>query len=154
MGLMQLMPPTARWVAKQLGRDDYVPAQIGDIALNTQFGAFYFKYWLDRLERLPALAAAAYNAGPGRAQAWRIGAPLEGAIWVETIPFNETRDYVKKVLANTMFYARELDQPYVSLSARLGTIPPRGASIASGKRGRGAEPTRISHGRYHPGHRR
>ena len=56
---------------------------------------------------------------------WRAGAPLEGAIWVETIPFNETRDYVKKVLANTMFYARELHQPYLPLSTRLGTIPPR-----------------------------
>ncbi len=81
-------------------------------AINTQFGAYYFKYWLDRLERMPALAAAAYNAGPGRAQAWRAGAPLEGAIWVETIPFNETRDYVKKVLANAMVYARALDQAY------------------------------------------
>ena len=73
--------------------------------------------------------------GPSRAQAWRAGAPLEGAIWVETIPFNETRDYVKKVLANTMFYARELNQPYVPLTARLGTIPPRddasGATVAA-----------------------
>ncbi len=126
VGLMQLMPGTARWVAKQLSRADYRLAQIGDIATNTQFGAYYYKYWLERLERLPALAAAAYNAGPNRAQAWRNGAPLEGAVWVETIPFNETRDYVKKVLANAMFYARELGQPYVPLTARLGTVPPRG----------------------------
>jgi soluble lytic murein transglycosylase len=126
-GLMQLMPPTARLVAKQLGRSDYQPSRISDVALNTQFGAYYFKYWLDRLERLPALAAAAYNAGPSRAQAWRVGAPLEGAIWVETIPFNETRDYVKKVLANVMYYARELNQPYQSLTARLSTVPPRGS---------------------------
>jgi soluble lytic murein transglycosylase len=127
VGLMQLMPPTARQVAKQLGRNDYQPARISDVALNTEFGAFYFKYWLARLDQLPALAAAAYNAGPGRAQAWRTGAPLEGAVWVETIPFNETRDYVKKVLANVMFYARELNQPYQSLTTRLGTVPPRGA---------------------------
>jgi soluble lytic murein transglycosylase len=131
VGLMQLMPPTAKWVAKQLGRADYRPAQISDVAVNTQFGAYYFKYWLDRLDGLPALAAAAYNAGPGRAQAWRNGAPLEGAIWVETIPFNETRDYVKKVLANAVFYARELGQPYVPLSARLGTIQPRGGSATT-----------------------
>ncbi len=133
VGLMQLMPATARWVAKQLGRADYASRDISDVKVNTQFGAFYFKYWLERLERLPALAAAAYNAGPRRAQAWRAPAPLEGAIWVETIPFNETRDYVKKVLANAVFYARELDQPYVSLTTRLGVIPARdavGAALA------------------------
>ncbi len=83
--------------------------------LNTQFGAYYFKYWQDRLDGLPALAAAAYNAGPGRAQAWRPSVtPLEGAIWVETIPFNETRDYVKKVLANAMIYTHALDRPYAA----------------------------------------
>jgi len=126
VGLMQLMPPTARWVAKQLNRADFRPAQIGDVATNTQFGAYYYKYWLERLERMPALAAAAYNAGPNRAQAWRNGAPLEGAVWVETIPFNETRDYVKKVLANAMIYARLMNQAYVPLAARLGTVQPRG----------------------------
>jgi len=137
VGLMQLMPPTARWVAKQMGRTDYQSAQIADLATNTQFGAFYFKHCQDRLEGMPALAAAAYNAGPNRAQAWRGGAPLEGAIWVESIPFNETRDYVKKVLANAMFYARELEQPYVPLSTRLGTVPPRGNGSVSGADGAG-----------------
>jgi soluble lytic murein transglycosylase len=131
VGLMQLMPATARWVARQQGRGDYRPSDIGDAATNTQFGAYYLRYCLERLERLPALAFAAYNAGPNRAQAWRVGTPLEGAIWVETIPFNETRDYVKKVLANTMFYARALKQPYVPLSRRLGTITPRGESAAA-----------------------
>ena len=83
---------------------------------------------------MPALAAAAYNAGPGRAQAWRGAAPLEGAIWVETIPFNETRDYVKKVLANTMYYAQLLGEPYVPLTARLSTIAPRnGGAVASAR---------------------
>ncbi len=125
VGLMQLMPPTAKWVAKQLNTADYRPSRIADVGVNTQFGAFYFKYWLDRLDRMPALATAAYNAGPGRAQAWRGIAPLEGAIWVESIPFNETRDYVKKVFANTMFYAHLLNQTYVSLATRLGTVPPR-----------------------------
>jgi soluble lytic murein transglycosylase len=126
VGLMQLMPGTARWVAKRLATTDYSPTRIADVQLNTQFGAFYFKYWQDRLGNLPALAAAAYNAGPSRAQAWRpSAAPLEGAIWVETIPFNETRDYVKRVLANTMLYTRALDRPYVSLTQRLGVVTPR-----------------------------
>jgi len=132
VGLMQLMPGTARWVAKQLARSDFRPARIAQVDLNTQFGAYYFKYWQDRLDGRPALAAAAYNAGPGRAQAWRPPAvPLEGAIWVETIPFNETRDYVKKVLANMMVYTYALQRPYVPLGARLGTIAPRGAGAAA-----------------------
>ncbi|HVO89657.1 MAG TPA: transglycosylase SLT domain-containing protein [Casimicrobiaceae bacterium] len=128
VGLMQLMPATARWVAKQLARSDYTPARISAIDINTQFGAYYFKYCQDRLDGRAVLAAAAYNAGPARAQSWRPSAtPIEGAIWVETIPFGETRDYVKKVLANTMMYARALDRPYVSLTDRLGVVAPRGA---------------------------
>ena len=129
VGLMQLMPGTARWVAKQLARPDFEATHIAQVELNTQFGAYYFKYWHERLDKMPALAAAAYNAGPSRAQAWRpLAAPLEGAIWVETIPFNETRDYVKKVLANTMLYAQALGRPYIPLSTRLGMILPRGAT--------------------------
>jgi soluble lytic murein transglycosylase len=129
VGLMQLMPGTARWVAHQLGRKDYRAAAIADVELNTLFGAYYFKYWLERLDRLPALAAAAYNAGPGRAQAWRPPVPLEGAVWVETIPFNETRDYVKKVLANSMIYAQAFGGAPQSLTARLGVVAPRGAVV-------------------------
>lgn len=131
VGLMQLMPGTARWVAKQLARNDYRPALISDTDLNTQFGAYYFKYWLDRLDRMPALAAAAYNAGPGRAQAWRPPVPLEGAIWVETIPFNETRDYVKKVLANAVIYSDAFNARQPSLTERLGTVAPRGAGAVA-----------------------
>ena len=129
VGLMQLMPGTARWVAKQLARNDYRPALIGDAELNTQFGAYYFKYWLERLDRMPALAAAAYNAGPGRAQAWRPPAPLEGAIWVETIPFNETRDYVKKVLANAIVYGHAFNSSQPPLTTRLGTVAPRNGAV-------------------------
>ena len=128
VGLMQLMPATAQWVAKQTGRTDYRPARISDLDINTQFGAFYFKYWLDRLDGSAALAAAAYNAGPGRAQAWRPAEPLDGAIWVETIPFNETRDYVKKVLANSVYYARAFGDAAVEMRQRLGTVGPRPAA--------------------------
>jgi soluble lytic murein transglycosylase len=130
IGLMQLMPATAQWVAKQSGRADFRPSRINDLDINTQFGAFYFKYWLDRLDGSPALAAAAYNAGPGRAMAWRPAEALDGAAWVETIPFNETRDYVKKVLANSVVYARAMGDPSVDVRRRLGTITPRTASVA------------------------
>ena len=131
VGLMQLLPPTARWVAKQTGRSSRA-LNLQDPALNAQLGAYYLRYVMERLGRVPALAAAAYNAGPGRAQAWRGSAPLEGAIYVETIPFNETRDYAKKVLANAMFYQQRLGLPYVALKDRLGTVPPRGAAADNG----------------------
>jgi soluble lytic murein transglycosylase len=129
-GLMQLMPATARWVAKQLGRNDFKPAMIADVDVNTQFGAYYFKYWLDRLDGRQVLATAAYNAGPSRAQAWRPASSIEGAAWVESIPFNETRDYVKKVLANAMFYNQALSRPPQTLTERLGTVTPRSPGAA------------------------
>jgi soluble lytic murein transglycosylase len=58
-------------------------------------------------------------------------APLEGAIWVETIPFNETRDYVKRVLANTMVYTHALGRPHVALTQRLGVVTPRGSDVVA-----------------------
>ena len=128
----QIAPSSGAGGRHACARPDYRQAHIAQVDVNTEFGAFYFKYWQDRLDGQPALAAAAYNAGPGRAQQWRPAtAPLEGAIWVETIPFNETRDYVKKVLANTMIYTHTLQRPYASLSSRLGTVAPRGASATA-----------------------
>ena len=70
-------------------------------------GTYYFRRVLSALGH-PILATAAYNAGPGRARRWRDERPLEGAIYAETIPFNETRDYVKKVFANAWFYRHRL----------------------------------------------
>jgi len=131
VGLMQLMPATARWVARQIGRADYRQASLDQPQLNAQMGSFYLRHVLDRLDGMPVLATAAYNAGPGRAQAWRGTAPMEGAIYAETIPFNETRDYVKRVLANAMFYQAQLGLPYVGLRERLGVVKPKGAGGAS-----------------------
>jgi soluble lytic murein transglycosylase len=74
-----------------------------------------------------ALAAAAYNAGPGRPRNWRNGPVLDAAIWAENVPFNETRDYVKKVLANTTNYAAIITGQPQSLKSRLGRIGPRDA---------------------------
>jgi soluble lytic murein transglycosylase len=133
VGLMQLMPPTAKWVAKQLGKSGYRPSHIGLVDVNIEFGTYYLRRVLERLDGLPVLAAAAYNAGPGRAQAWRSTVPLEGAIYVESIPFSETRDYVKKVLSNAMFYAQLVGGPKPSLKQRLGVIPPRGGAAPTGE---------------------
>jgi soluble lytic murein transglycosylase len=124
-GLMQLMPATARWVAKQLGMKDYAWSRVTDVEVNVALGTSYLRYVMDELDGSPVLAAAAYNAGPGRARKWKADRPLEGAIYAETIPFNETRDYVKKVLSNTIYYAALYGGDAKPLKARLGTIPPR-----------------------------
>ena len=73
----------------------------------------------------PVLASAAYNAGPGRARAWRADQTMEAAVYAESIPFNETRDYVKKVMANSSYYANNFSQQMQSLKARIGVIEPR-----------------------------
>jgi soluble lytic murein transglycosylase len=126
-GLMQLMPATARWVAKKNGMSDFNPARVADVPVNVALGTSYLKLVLDDLGH-PVLASAAYNAGPGRARRWRDTRPLEGAIYAETIPFNETRDYVKKVMANTMYYSQLIGGKLVPLKDRLGQIPARAAA--------------------------
>lgn len=125
-GLMQLMPATARWVARKIGMNDFRPGRVNEMDVNVTLGTNYLRMVLDSLDSHPVLASAAYNAGPGRARRWRGEEVLEGAIYAETIPFNETRDYVKKVMANTVVYAALRDGAAPSLTALLGTIRPRG----------------------------
>jgi soluble lytic murein transglycosylase len=129
-GLMQLMPATARWTAKKVGID-FKPQQITDPDVNLQLGSAYLKRLLDDFDGSLVMAAAAYNAGPGRPRRWREGAVLEPAAWVESIPFTETRDYVKKVLTNAVDYASVLGQPVPALKAKLGPqIGPRDPAAA------------------------
>ncbi|MDR0674167.1 MAG: lytic transglycosylase domain-containing protein [Zoogloeaceae bacterium] len=125
-GLMQLMPATAKWVARQIGLKDYDPKRVNDMELNLLLGTTYMRIVLEGLHQHPLLASAAYNAGPGRARAWSASAPLEGAIYAETIPFNETRDYVKKVMSNTVYYSILFTGKSASLHERLGKVPARG----------------------------
>jgi soluble lytic murein transglycosylase len=125
-GLMQLMPATAKWVAGKIGMP-YSPDRVIEVDTNVTLGTRYLKDVLDDLGH-PVLASAAYNAGPGRARRWRDTKPLEGAIYAETIPFNETRDYVKTVMANTVFYAALQTGKTLSLKQRLGTIPAKSAN--------------------------
>lgn len=124
-GLMQLMPGTARWVAKKLGLRDWRWSQVTELDVNVTLGTYYLKHVLEALDGHPVLASAAYNAGPGRARAWRSPAAIEAAVYAETIPFNETRDYVKKVMANATYYASAFSQQAQSLRQRLGVIGPR-----------------------------
>lgn len=130
-GLMQIMPATARWIAKQLGIKRFHPREMQDPAKNIQFGAFYLKHVQTSLDGSPVLATAAYNAGPSRAQRWRDTQPMEAAVYIESIPFAETRDYVRKVMSNAMYYAARFGQPSVLLKERLGTVPPRAIQAIS-----------------------
>lgn len=123
-GLMQIIPATARWTARQIGMSDFSPSAINDLQTNILIGTNYLKLILDDFQNSMPMATAAYNAGPGRPRNWRIGPVLEGAIWIENMPFAETRDYVKKVLANTIDYATIFNGAPQSLKARLGTVGP------------------------------
>ncbi len=127
-GLMQVMPATARWTAKKIGLANFTADQINDRDTNITIGTAYLKLALDDFAGSMPMAAAAYNAGPGRPRSWRNGPVLDAAIWAENVPFAETRDYVKKVLANTTNYAAMLTGQPQSLKGRLGTIGPRDAS--------------------------
>lgn len=123
-GLMQLMPATAKWVAKRIGLKDFSLARVTDMDTNVTLGTHYLSIVYSDLGNDPVLASAAYNAGPGRARKWRDSKPLEAAIYIEGIPFNETRDYVKKVMSNAVFYAAQFEGKPQSLKSRLGNVRP------------------------------
>lgn len=129
-GLMQLMPATAKWVAKRIGLNDYNHSQVHDPKINLTLGTSYMRMVMENLDQHPVLASAAYNAGPGRAKRWRADIPLEGAIYAESIPFSETRDYVKKVMSNAVYYSVLFSGQPASLRDRLGIIAPRNGSDA------------------------
>ena len=129
-GLMQIMPATGQWVAGKLGMKGYNVGWLQDPDTNVMLGTTYMRMVLEGLDNHPVLASAAYNAGPGRAKRWKDVKPLEGAIYAESIPFGETRDYVKKVMANSIVYTALLDGRAPSLKARLGTIAASDGSTA------------------------
>lgn len=131
-GLMQLMPATARWIAKRVGVRDYHPGMINRLDTNLQFGTYYLRYILDKMDGQPLLATAAYNAGPLRAKRWGDSQNMEGAIYAESIPFGETRGYVQKVMSNAYFYANRLGIKLKTLKQRLGQVTGEGGILPQG----------------------
>ncbi|VVE86599.1 lytic transglycosylase domain-containing protein [Pandoraea bronchicola] len=125
-GLMQVMPATAKMVAKQIGMD-YQPGMMHDIDTNIRLGTSYLSDIYNKFDGSAVLASAGYNAGPGRPRTWRstLDRPVEGAIFAETIPFNETRTYVENVLSNTTYYSAVITGRPQSLKERLGVILPQ-----------------------------
>ncbi|KQX43029.1 hypothetical protein ASD04_03525 [Devosia sp. Root436] len=127
-GLMQLMPGTAQDVARKVGVDYSASRLVSDGAYNALLGSTYLGAQLDRYDGSLVLAAAAYNAGPGNADKWinAYGDPradnVDPVIWVELIPFQETRTYVKRVLGNYLVYRQRLGDSPVTLQQALRTI--------------------------------
>jgi soluble lytic murein transglycosylase len=128
-GLMQVMPATAKWIAKRLGLNGYHNSKIGQLDTNIQLGTYYMRHVLDQMDGQLLMATAAYNAGPSRAKRWAASQPLEGAIYAETIPFSETRNYVQKVMGNAYFYAHRLGIKIQTLKQRLGVVAGSGGVL-------------------------
>jgi soluble lytic murein transglycosylase len=114
---MQLMPETA----EDMGLNDpFDPRQ------NILAGSRYLRMMLDKFDNNLTLATASYNAGPGRAKRWQYDKALPADIWVELIPFNETRGYVKNVMTYASIYDSRLKNGKpLRISERIGTIPAR-----------------------------
>jgi soluble lytic murein transglycosylase len=125
LGLMQIMPDTGRRVAQRLQftlPNDYALLNTGT---NIRLGAAYLSHALDRLQHNALLATAAYNAGPHRVSQWLPeDARMDADVWAETIPFHETRKYVKRVMEYTVIYQQRLQRDDASLQAQMPPILP------------------------------
>lgn len=122
LGLMQLMPATARSVAKGLGLKKPRQADILKIENNINFGTQYFRTVLNRFGNNVSLAAAAYNAGPSNVKRWLPSIKTMPAdLWVEIVPYKETRNYVQAVLAYATVFDTFLDKD-VRISSRMMDI--------------------------------
>jgi soluble lytic murein transglycosylase len=131
-GLMQVMPNTAKYVAKKIGMNSYTNERLKETQTNLTLGSHYLNMVLKDLDDSWVLASAAYNAGPSRPKSWRerLNQSTEGAIFVESIPFNETRTYVKNVLANASYYSLLMDGQTTPMKQRLGVIVPKTAVLS------------------------
>lgn len=124
-GLMQIMPDTAKLIARQMG-ESYNPAALTDMNTNIRYGTFYLSMIQSQLSNSPVLATAGYNAGPNRARRWQPDTQAIAADqYTESIPLTETRDYVKHVMTNATHYGVLLGQGAQSLEKRMNIIPLR-----------------------------
>ncbi|MFH6566994.1 MULTISPECIES: transglycosylase SLT domain-containing protein [Pseudomonas] len=111
-GLMQLMPATAKETARKFNIPLASPQQVLNPDKNIQLGAAYLSQVHGQFNGNRVLASAAYNAGPGRVRQWLKGANHLGFdVWIESIPFDETRQYVQNVLSYSVIYGQKLNAP-------------------------------------------
>ncbi|WP_367111442.1 transglycosylase SLT domain-containing protein [uncultured Psychrobacter sp.] len=121
-GLMQIMPDTAKYIARNLG-ESYSASRANSGDTNIRYGTWYMNDILAKLNYQPVLATAGYNAGPNKAKRWQ---PVYGSLaadqYVESIAYPETRNYVKHVMENATVYSSLLGRTE-PISQRMGTIP-------------------------------
>ncbi|MCI0507852.1 MAG: lytic transglycosylase domain-containing protein, partial [Gammaproteobacteria bacterium] len=131
LGLMQLMPDTARLESKLLGRERPTYKEILNAENNILLGSSYLNRMLERFGGNQALAAAAYNAGPKRVDSWLPETnPVSSDIWIDTLPFKETREYVRAVLAYSTIFEWKLDQKITTISSRINDVISKDALTA------------------------
>ena len=131
IGIMQILPETGRRMAREIRHPYSGLATLTDSASNIRLGTMYLRKMFDRFGENRVLATAAYNAGPLNVEAWRpVAEQLDARIWIENIPYNETRQYVRRVLtANTIFHWRLTGQVR-RLSTELSAIDPPAEAVA------------------------
>jgi len=124
VGLMQLMPATAARVAAAIGDSVPSPLKLSEPALNLALGSRFLARMNERFDGNEILATAAYNAGPDRVSRWLPEQPVAADVWIATIPFHETRDYVQQVLAYQIIYDARLGKTIVPLRDLMQPIGP------------------------------
>jgi len=124
-GLMQIMPRTGRQIARALKERWRSASSLFDPDVNVKYGTFYYKQMLDRFNGHFALAAAAYNAGPHRVEQWLPDdGPVPADIWIETIPFTETRKYVSLVLSYALIYQQLMGWDTLKMKDLMRDVQP------------------------------
>ena len=130
LGLMQLLPETARIVARRNGLRVPTRAQLLEPSTNIPLGSAYLAALVERFAGDKALATAAYNAGPNAAQRWLPAEPIDLDIWTENIPYNETRAYVQRVAWHALVFDWLADRKPRDVSSWLRSVKPAGAAAA------------------------
>ena len=134
-GLMQLVPSTGELMARHLGENFPSANSLLEPERNLRYGIAYFKELMEKFRNHFALAAAAYNAGPNRVERWLPNDhSMSADIWVETMPINETRQYVAAVLSYAVIYQVQLGQPLRRISEFLPVVPIGSKSAAKPER--------------------
>ncbi len=138
LGLMQIMPATGRRTARELNLRYRGRATLLDPYSNVRLGSHYLGHLLERFAENPVLATAAYNAGPHRVERWLPeGTVLPADVWIDTIPFRETRRYVRRVLTSQAIFRWRMDGSLHRITTSMPPVPPRHLleSVAGGNAG-------------------